>query len=512
MRLVGSDEMRAIERIAIEEMGISGTTLMERAGRATAEGAIALAGQAGRIVVACGSGNNGGDGFVAARHLHLAGREVVVIALGAADRATGEARAAWKQAEDSGVPVGGLAAMQGFPARPGDVVVDAIFGTGLLRPAIGMFAEAIEAIAALRERGARVLSVDIPSGISADTGRAVGPAVRADRTVTFGFAKIGLALQPGAEMAGEVSVASIGIPAAAADRIPSTAELLDESAARALVPARGREAHKGDAGRLLVVAGSPGKAGAAHLALTGALRGGVGLVTLAARADIIGAALAGRPEAMSAVLPGTGAIGRGDLPALEAALQGANAIVFGPGIPRGPETAPAIRALLDRRPLPTVIDADGLNALADHPGLVAGIGHDAPIVLTPHPGEMARLVGGTIEEVQEDRVGIARRKAQEWGAVVVLKGARTVVADPDGPVAIIPTGNPGMATGGTGDVLAGLLGALLAGGLRPREAARAAAWIHGRAGDLAAERFGERGMMAGDLGESIAAVWAAWGR
>jgi len=512
MRLVGADEMRAIERIAIDEMGISAATLMERAGRATAEGAMALAGHAGRIVVVCGAGNNGGDGFVAARHVHLAGREVVVIALGSPDHATVEARAAWKQAEDAGVPVGGLPALQGFSARPGDVVVDAIFGTGPLRPVTGSFADAIEAIGALRERGAGVLAVDLPSGVSADTGRTAGPAVRADRTVTFGFAKIGLALHPGVELAGEVTVANIGIPAAASDRIPPTAELLDEAAARALVPPRGREAHKGDAGRLLVVAGSEGKTGSAHLALTGALRGGAGLVTLAARAEVVGPALAGRPEAMSIVLPGTGAIARSDLPALDAALEGASALAFGPGIPRGPETAPTIRALLDRRPLPTVIDADGLNALADHPGLVAVIGHDAPIVLTPHPGEMARLVGGSIEEVQEDRVGIARRKAQEWGAVVVLKGARTVVADPDGPAAIIPTGNPGMATGGTGDVLAGLLGALLAGGLRPREAARAAAWIHGRAGDLAAQRFGERGMIAGDLAECIAAVWAAWGR
>jgi len=186
--------------------------------------------------------------------------------------------------------------------------------------------------------------------------------------------------------------------------------------------------------------------------------------------------------------------------------------VMGPGLPRGPETAPAIRGLLDRYPIPTVLDADAINALADHPGLVAIIGHDAPIVLTPHPGEMARLIGGTIEDVQADRVAIARRKAQEWGAVVVLKGARTVVADPDGPAAIIPTGNPGMATGGTGDVLAGLLGALLAGGMRPREAARVGAWVHGRAGDIAASRFGERGMVAGDLAEAIGAVWAAWGR
>jgi NAD(P)H-hydrate epimerase len=512
MRLVGADEMRAIERIAIEEMGIPSATLMERAGRATADLAVDLAGQSGRFVVVCGAGNNGGDGFVAARHLHLVGREVVAIALGSPEGASAEAKGARKQLEQAGVPVGGLAALQGYPARPGDVVVDAIFGTGPLRPAAGPFADAIDAIGAHRDRGALVLAVDLPSGISADTGRAIGPAVRADRTVTFGFSKIGLALEPGAEMAGEVSVVNIGIPAEASERIPPHAELLDDVAARALVPARGRETHKGDAGRLVVVAGSAGRTGAAHLALTGALRGGVGLVTLAARAEVVGPALVGRPEAMSVVLPGTGAIARSDLPALEAALDGASALLIGPGIPRGSETAPAIRALLDRRPIATVIDADGLNALADHPGLVAVIAHDAPIVLTPHPGEMARLVGGTIEEVQDDRVGIARRKAQEWGAVVVLKGARTVVADPDGPAAIIPTGNPGMATGGTGDVLAGLVGALLAGGIRPREAARAAAWIHGRAGDLAAEKFGERGLIAGDLGECIAAVWAEWGR
>jgi NAD(P)H-hydrate epimerase len=235
-------------------------------------------------------------------------------------------------------------------------------------------------------------------------------------------------------------------------------------------------------------------------------------VWLAARPEVLVAALGGRPEAMSAPLPGSGPLSRADLTALEAATADATALVIGPGIPRGPETAPAIRQLLDRRPLPTVIDADGLNALADHPGLVAGIAGNAPIVLTPHPGEMARLVGGSVEDVQADRVGIAKRKAQEWSAVVVLKGARTVVADPDGPVAVIPTGNPGMATGGTGDVLSGLIGALLAGGLRPREAARVGAWVHGRAGDLAAARLGERGMIAGDLGEAIGEVWAAWGR
>jgi NAD(P)H-hydrate epimerase len=512
MRLVGSEEMRAIDRTAIEEMGIPGPKLMEWAGRAVADGAIALAGEAGRFVVVCGAGNNGGDGFVAARLLQRAGREVVAVALAPPDRTGPDAQGMWKLAEEAGVPVAGLPVLRDFPARPGDVVIDAIFGTGLARPAAGPFADAIEAIGALRERGARVLAVDLPSGLSADTGRATGPVVQADRTVTFAFPKIGLALQPGAGLAGEITVADIGIPPAAAEHVPVTAERLDEAQVLRMVPPRSREFHKGDAGRLVIVAGSPGKSGAAHLALTGALRGGVGLVWLAARPEVLVAALGGRPEAMSAPLPGSGPLSRADLTALEAATADATALVIGPGIPRGPETAPAIRQLLDRRPLPTVIDADGLNALADHPGLVAGIAGNAPIVLTPHPGEMARLVGGSVEDVQADRVGIAKRKAQEWSAVVVLKGARTVVADPDGPVAVIPTGNPGMATGGTGDVLSGLIGALLAGGLRPREAARVGAWVHGRAGDLAAARLGERGMIAGDLGEAIGEVWAAWGR
>ena len=512
MRLVSAEEMRAIERIAIEEMGIPAATLMDRAGRAVADAAASLAGQGGRVVVVCGGGNNGGDGFVAARALHEAGRGVLAVALGTPGKGSPESIAAWQAAEDAGVPIAGLEALQDFPVRPGDLVVDALLGTGLERAADGAFAAAIEAIAALRDQGARVLAVDLPSGLSTDTGRAIGPVVRADATVTFGFSKIGLALQPGAELAGELTVVDIGIPPAAAARVPPTAELLDEAAARALVPMRDRETHKGDAGKLLVVAGAAGKTGAAHLALTGALRGGVGLVTLAARSEVLGPALAGRPEAMSTPLPGSGNLARSDIPALQGAASGVNALVIGPGIPRGPETAPAIRGLLDRYPLPTVLDADAVNALADHPGLVAVIGHDAPIVLTPHPGEMARLIGGSIEDVQADRVGIARRKAQEWGAVVVLKGARTVVADPDGPAAIIPTGNPGMATGGTGDVLAGLIGALLAGGMRPREAARAGAWVHGRAGDVAAARFGERGMVAGDLAEAIGAVWAEWDR
>jgi NAD(P)H-hydrate epimerase len=501
--------MREIDRAAIEDFGIPSLTLMDRAGRGVADAAAELAGTRGRVVVVCGGGNNGGDGYVAARLLRAGGRDARVMALVPSERLSRDARAVREQAERAGVPIddGVLAPLA---AGVGDVVVDAIFGTGLARAPEGPFAAAIAAIEAARVSGARVLAVDVPSGLSADTGRPLGPCVTADRTVTFAFPKRGLAVQPGLALAGEVTVVDIGIPPEAALRVPISCELLTEHEARVLVPPRSPEAHKGDAGRLLVVAGSPGKTGAAHLALTGALRGGVGLVTLAARAEVLPLALAGRPEAMSLALPADGPLGRADLGVLLAAAREADALAVGPGIPRGPETGEVLRALLSRAGKPAIVDADGLNALADDPFLLSGLG--VPLLLTPHPGEMARLCGTTTASVQADRIGTASAKARAWKATVLLKGARTVVADPEAPPAIIPTGNPGLATGGTGDVLAGLCGALLAGGLPPSAAGRVGAWVHGRAGDLAAARFGQRGLVAGDLGEAIGAVWAEWDR
>jgi NAD(P)H-hydrate epimerase len=505
--------MRAIDRAAIDACGVPSLTLMERAGRAVADAALALAGPRGRMVVVAGAGNNGGDGYVAARLARGASREARVVALVPAGSLSPDARAVREGAEQAGVTVQDVADPPPLEAGVGDVVVDAVFGTGLSRAPEGPFARAIARIEEARVAGARVLAVDVPSGLSADTGRPLGPCVRADRTVTFAFQKRGLVLHPGPSYAGEVTVADIGIPAEAARHVPVGCELLTEVEARLLVPQRAPDAHKGNAGRLVVLAGSAGKTGAAHLALTGALRGGAGLVTLAARADALPLALVGRPEAMSVALPGDGPLVRADLGALLAAAKGADALAAGPGIPRGPETGELLRAWVERARIPAVLDADALNALAEQPELVAGLaGLGVPIVLTPHPGEMARLCGTTIEAVQADRIAIAADRARAWNAIVVLKGAGTVVAAPGVPPSVIPTGNPGLATGGTGDVLAGLTGALLAGGLPPFDAARAAAWVHGRAGDLAARRFGMRGLVAGDLGEAIGQVWAEWGR
>jgi ADP-dependent NAD(P)H-hydrate dehydratase / NAD(P)H-hydrate epimerase len=512
-RLVGAAEMRAIDRAAIERCGVPGLQLMARAGARVAEQASAMARSDGHFVVVTGAGNNGGDGWVVARLLHQAGRSVRAVAVVGPEELGGDAATVAEQALDGGVQFARFHHHVPLGAGPGDVVIDALLGTGLSRRPEGAFAEAIAAIGAARAAGALILAVDVPSGLSADTGRPLGPCVAADVTVTFGFPKIGLELQPGVALAGEVKVVDIGLPAAAAAGVPVTCLRLDEAPARALVPARDPEAHKGDAGRVLVVAGSAGKTGAAHLALLGAVRGGAGLVTLAARAEVLGPALAGRPEAMSVVLPGAGALGPADLPALLAAAEGADALVIGPGIPRGEETGSLLGALLAHVAGPVVLDADALNALAAAPdALLSLVAREAATVLTPHPGEMARLCGLSTEVVQGDRVGLAAARAAAWGAVVLLKGARTVVATPSGPAAIVTSGNAGLATGGTGDVLAGLVGALLAEGLTAGDAAAAAAFVHGLAGDLAVVRTGQRGLIASDLGPAIGEVWARWGR
>jgi NAD(P)H-hydrate epimerase len=509
MRLVGGAEMRAIDRAAIDRLGVPSLELLERAGRAVTEAAAHLARPMSRFLIVCGGGNNGGDGWVAARLLLLSGR-VSVIAVVPPAELTGDAAEVANRAISAGVPWKAFDPAAPLGAVPGDVIVDALLGTGLARPAEGRFLAAIGAVAAARAAGAKVLAVDLPSGLSADTGRPLGPCVQADATVTFAFMKRGLVIHPGAGLAGKVTVADIRLPAGAADLVPASATWLVEDEALALVPARAPDAHKGEAGRVLVIAGSEGKSGAAHLALTGALRGGAGLVTLAARPEVLPLALAGRPEAMSRSLPGAGPLAPGDLEPLAAAAEGCDALVIGPGIPRGGGTGALLEALLRRVGRPAVLDADGLNALGAAPAWLGRL--PAPVILTPHPGEMARLCAIGVAEVQADRIELARSRADAWGVVVILKGARTVVAAPGQPAAVNPTGNAGLATGGTGDVLAGLAGALLAGGLPAFDAARVAAWVHGEAGDLVAERLGERGLLAGDLGEAIGQVWARWHR
>jgi len=508
MRILTAAETRAVDREAIERFGVPGLLLMEHAAQAVAEAARAALGASGRVFVVAGAGNNGGDGYAAARLLFAAGVSTKVLAAADRSRLAGDAAVNARLFAAFGGEVASFASEGLAAAGRGDVVVDALLGTGLSRAPEGVFGQAILAVNEARTRGAVVVAVDLPSGLDADTGLAPGLVVVADRTVTFGALKVGLAVPPGRELAGAVEVAPISWPPKALDGLASRLELLDEARVREALPLRKEQSHKGTYGHCLVVAGSPGKSGAAALAGSGALVGGAGLVTIATRAEVVPQVLGHAAELMAAPLPGDGALGRSDLPALLAAAEGKDVVLVGPGIPRGPETCAAIGAMLAGCDATFVLDADALNALAEEPALLGRA--RGRVVITPHPGEMARLAGTTIAEVQADRIGVARRFAAAHGCTVILKGAGTVVADPGGNAAICPTGNAGMATGGSGDVLGGLVASLVAQGMAPPEAARAAVFVHGTAGDRVAARTGMAGLVASDLLEGIREVWASW--
>lgn len=503
--LVGAATMRALDRHTIETIGVPGEVLMESAGRAVAEAALGERAPGGVVVVVAGAGNNAGDGLVAARHLHQLGVPVRVWAT--ADPATlrGDAAANLARARALGVALG---SEPGTLPDAGDVVVDALFGTGLARPVEGPAARAIVWIAAARARGAHVVAVDLPSGIDADTGQPHGSAVAADVSVSCGLPKLGLALEPGRSLAGRILVARIGIvdvaPDAAAD-----AWLLTPEAAAAALPPRPRAGHKGTFGHVLVLAGSRGKAGAAALAARGALRAGAGLVTVACP-EAEGAALqAGLPEAMTAPLAATpeGGIAAATVAAIFALAETRDVLCVGPGLGTGAETVRAVREVVAGAQQPLVLDADGLNALASEPGLLKA--REAASILTPHPGEAARFVGLAAADVNRDRVGVARSIAERTRAVVALKGAATVIAAPDGRVAVNPTGGAALGTGGTGDVLCGVTAGLVAQGLPAFEATVLAAYLHGLAGDRWQALQGDAGLRASELADGIPEAWHA---
>jgi NAD(P)H-hydrate epimerase len=495
-------EARAAEAEA-EGRGLPVSVLMENAGTALAAAAQQLADPQGRFLVVAGPGNNGGDGFVAARKLRAAGRRVSVWRVAEASKLKGDAARNHLALERTGVPVHASAAA--LALRAGDVVIDALFGTGLARAPQGHAADAIRNILSWRAWGVRVLSVDLPSGLSSDTGQAFDPCVAADRTVTFGAMKLGLALEPGASLAGAIEVADIGL----GELRPST-WLLELADGPRWIPPRRADTNKGTYGHLLVIAGQRGLSGAAALAGLAALRSGVGLCTVATPADALSDVQGHAPELMGIALPASAVLGPTHLDALLAAAEGKDAVVFGPGIPRGPETHALVAALLARLEVPILIDADGLNALSGHLDMLRKA--RGQVVLTPHPGEMGRLVGRTAGEVQAERLDLARTFAGEHGTVLVLKGARTLVATPDGTVRVNPTGNPGMASGGTGDVLSGMIGAFLAQRLEPAAAASLGVLAHGMAGDEAAKRWGQPGLVASDLIGALGTVWTGWGR
>ncbi len=503
MKILTSQQMRAVDRTTIEDVGIPGPVLMENAGlRIVAEILKRFPDPSReRIVVAAGKGNNGGDGLVAARHLRQKGGKPVVLLLAARDEVKGDAALNLSAAEKSGVEIVDASTelcwkKQRPTLQNASIVVDAIFGTGLERAASGLFATAIEDIN--KARGFKV-AVDIPSGLSSDTFALIGPAVRADLTVALAAPKIGHVFAPASECVGRMVVVDIGIPKYLIESPDFKLSLTEPADILAAFAPRRRDGHKGAYGHVLILGGSMGKTGAAVLAGKAALRAGAGLVTVATAARAVTTVARGMAELMTEPLPETpgGAVSAGALPVLDKILKGKDGVVLGPGLGTDPSTAELVLALLPRLKGPVVLDADGLNIVAGRRDVLKKMAR--PPVLTPHPGEFARLTGEATEGVLAKRLELAPAFAREHGVILVLKGHRTLVAAPDGRVFINPTGNPGMATGGSGDVLSGLIGSLMVQAKDVLSAVRAAVYVHGLSGDLAAAKLGERSLIAGDL-------------
>jgi NAD(P)H-hydrate epimerase len=489
--------MRALDRHTIETLGVPGELLMESAGRAVAEAVLAGLERGAEVLAVCGTGNNGGDGMVAVRHLHLLGVPVRVALVGDPSGLTKDAAANLARARSLGIPIGDAA----FDPPKRGILIDAVFGTGLSRRVEGVPAQALRRMRAAREE-CGIVAVDLPSGLDADTGQPLGDVPEAEVTVTLGLPKLGLALEPGRSLAGEVRVARIGIQESAPGVEPPV-ELWTHGAAGAQLPARPAAGHKGTFGHVLVIAGSRGKSGAAALAGEGAGRAGAGLVTIACPSSIADVLAGMCTEAMTAAVPDTAEHGFGaasEAPLLALARE-RDVVALGPGIGRASETQALIRRLVGALDLPVVLDADGLNALGSEPSVLKG--RRGPSILTPHPGEAARLLGLAAAEVNRDRVGLARALARESGAVVVLKGAATVVASPEGRIVVNATGGPVLGTGGTGDVLTGVVAGLLAQGLAPLVAAALGVYLHGLAGDRLSARVGSSGVLAGEVAREI---------
>jgi len=484
--VVTAAEMRALDRATIEDVGLPAIALMETAGRGVAAAALEMVGQ-GHVAVVCGPGNNGGDGFVAARVLRAAGVEAVAYLAVGRERIKGDAATHLQILERSG----GLVLMADTPAALAEVddaiagaslVIDALFGVGLERPITGHFADVIAAI----NRAPRRLALDIPSGLDSDTGRVLGVAAAAERTVTMAAPKIALVSAPGFAYCGRVDVCDIGVPPGVLATQGIRAGLVEEADVARWLPRTAPMDHKGTRGHVLVIGGMTGMRGAGRLASLAALRAGAGLVTLAAT---------GEPTAEDPVMT------RSISGRLGSLLDGKAAIVIGPGLGRDDRARDWVLEVLASG-VPAVVDADALFVAGDQLAGATG-----PIVITPHPGEAARLLATDVPAIEADRLAAARTLAAKTGAVVVLKGARTIICDGtlgDEFCSVNPTGGPSLGTGGSGDVLAGVIGALCAQRVSPHDAARAATYVHGAAGDALVASHGMRGVVSSDLPLEIA--------
>ena len=506
LKVTTAEQMREFDRRAADEYCVPSIVLMENAGSSVFQEVVetleSVRGK--RVAVVAGGGNNGGDGFVAARHLHDAGASVQVLLLADPQKVSGDARTNLDILTRSGIAIGVMPSLEDVREvlENCDLIIDAIFGTGLKGKVEGFAAEVIRLINSVPRP---TLAVDIPSGLDANTGQVLGVCVQADITVTFALPKVGLVTYPGVKYVGRLVIADIGIPKKLLEE--AQVELTEREYVVKYLPERPPDAHKGTFGTALVIGGSAGLTGAVAMAGEAALRAGAGLSIVAVPMGLQDIMSAKLTEVMTRSLPQTekrSVSSEALEPALELAAK-ADAVVLGCGLGTEPETCTFVLEFVRSVEKPLVVDADGLNALSKDTSALQ-VRH-VDTVITPHPGEMARLMGTSIEAVQSDRLGIAKEAAVRFRCVTVLKGARTVIARPDGIVFINPTGGSGLATGGTGDVLAGLIGGLLAQGVSAWNAAVCGTYIHGLAGDICEQEIGSPGMIAGDVCRAIPAAF-----
>ena len=539
-RVVTAEEMIAIDRATIAR-GTPSLTLMERAGKEAARLIVAwwrtgaqsprrrapapaaragsgakpaarTAGAVGPVLILCGRGNNGGDGFVAARYLKAAGFPVRAIVAGSEDDLSSDARAQYESCSRGRIPITflpdprawGLGSEAADAAGNAAFLVDALLGTGSKGAPRGAIAAAIELAVA---SGKPIASIDMPSGVDATTGHVEIPAIRADLTVTLALPKVGLRIEPGREHAGIVEVADIGVPPDLVEATRPSVAVASGGWARAILPRRAPDAHKGSVGRVLIVGGSHGMMGAVAMAGESVLRSGAGYAVAAVPESGVAALESRVAEVVKRACPETASrsLANGAMEPILAEALRADVVAIGPGLSRDPETAWVVRELVQRIEAPIVLDADGLNAFE---GTALHRTH-GPIVVTPHYGEAARLGGVTISEIAKDPIGWARSFASSSGAIVCLKCVPMAVVAPGQPAILNGTGNPGMATAGAGDVLTGTIAGLLAQGMDSAEAAAVACFVHGLAGDIAARRMGRRGMIAGDIRDALPSALVA---
>ncbi len=511
MKVVTCNQMREIDRTAIQEIGIPGVVLMENAAlKVVGEIKCTLIDvQDKSILIFCGKGNNGGDGFVIARHLFNMGANVLVILIGDRSKVQGDAKKNLKIIEKLGLKIVQIKNDSSLAEIAAslylcDLIVDAMYGTGIKGVISGIAKDIIELI---NDSGKYVISVDIPSGINGDDGRICGICIHADKTITFALPKIGLLNYPAANYVGKLKVADISIP----DSIILTQNInintIDEKEIKRKLPARVKDSNKGDYGKVFIIAGSTGLTGAAVLAASAALRSGTGLITVGIPKSLNVIMEAKLTEVMSIPLEdeGKGVLSLKCVSQIIEKLNKTDALVFGPGLSTNTAILAILTDILKQSDVPIIIDADGINALARNINVLEE--RKCPVVITPHPAEMSRLTGLSIQKIQENRIKVAQDFAKQWKITVVLKGARTIIACPNGDIFINCTGNAGMATGGMGDVLSGIIASLIGQGMDEENAAVVGVYLHGVAGDVCSEDIGQHGLIPTDVIERLPMVF-----